>query len=64
MYRSVFHLKKMHFALFDDIYKVFVILSVIFTQVKQTFIDFKPNFCRKTKTAVVIENVFYFLKKQ
>ena len=47
----------MHFALFDDIYKVFVILSVIFTEVKQTFIDFKPNFCRKTKTAVVIENV-------
>ena len=45
----------MHFALFDDIYKVFVILSVIFTEVKQTFIDFKPNFCRKT--AVVIENV-------
>ena len=54
----------MHFALFDDIYKVFVILSVIFTEVKQTFIDFKPNFCRKTKTAVVIENVFYLLKKQ
>ena len=54
----------MHFALFDDIYKVFVILSVIFTEVKQTFIDFKPNFCRKTKTAVVIENECTLFSKE
>ena len=37
---------------------------MIFTEVKQTFIDFKPNFCRKTKTAVVIENECTLFSKE